>query len=378
MGIEQCRICNSHYLEEVGSLGNIGISKFTKKVCEVTKYPLTLMYCKGCTLLQLNETAPRELLYEDYWYESHLNKVIVDDLRDIATQGMVLTNFGKGDRWIDIGGNDGTLASFIDKGFVVIVDPSKKLYDKAKIDQPRNTGFIEDYWENVDYPDGAKVITAIACLYDLPDPNAFMYNVTKHLKKDGMFIAQLQTLQPMIELKDIGNICHEHIEYYSYKSLVRLFEQNGLEICHVEKNSMNGGSYRLFARHYQEGSIDYKEKEYSVQDLKNYFKGIKVTRDKFMDWIWKQDTVKIVGYGASTKANTIMQYYNIYPEYIVDVNPRKKGLHPAGLVSKIIDYIPKGTNYLWVFPYGFLEYFKEKEKGYKGKWITTIPEFKIC
>src|SRR5262249_2811637 len=140
---------------------------------------------------------------------------------------------------IDIASNDGTLLA------AAQLATQKIAVDPANI-KPRGADvWIQDYWEQVELGVKADTITAIACLYALPDPNAFVRNVRRHLGADGLFICQLMTLAPMIEQHDIANVCFEHLEYYSYRSLVRLFEQNGLEIFQVEENGINGGSYRL-------------------------------------------------------------------------------------------------------------------------------------
>jgi hypothetical protein len=296
-------------------------------------------------------------MYEDnYWYESHLNKVVVNDLKQIASLYKV-------DSWIDIGGNDGTLLSFVKARVKINVDPTHL----------NKTGF-RGYWEEFN-GDRVDVITAIACLYDLPNPNKFIKNVKRHLIDSGVFISQFQPLSEMIELNDVGNICHEHIEYYSYKSLVTLYEQNGLEIFKVEVNKMNGGSYRLFARHFKKGSIKFKEKTYGVRELKAFMKRVEKNKKDFLNAVPFKGG--LCGYGASTKANTILQYYGIKEMAIIDINPRKKGRYMINSNIEIIDYIPKDCGYLWVFPYGFLPYFKKREKGYKGKWIVTIPEFHV-
>jgi NDP-4-keto-2,6-dideoxyhexose 3-C-methyltransferase len=360
MKINSCRICNNKGLIEIGSLGNIAISDFTEKPKRGVRLPLTLVFCPSCTLLQLDLNIPRHLLYKNYWYQSHLNPVIDNDLREIAGQT-------KGDSIIDIGSNDGTLLSYSQAKIKIAVDPSNI--------QPigHNIIWVQDYWENVKLHK-ADTITSIACLYDLPDPNAFIKNVKDHLETGGIFIAQLMTLQPMIEQVDIGNICHEHLEYYSYKSLVRLYEQNGLEIYKVEANNINGGSYRLFARHLDKGSVVYNETEYSVDDLKEFFRKVEKNK-KDMKQFAKGKT--IYGFGASTKGNTILQYYGVKVKGIVDVNPQKLGKYTVETGIPIISDIPKDCQYLWVFPYGFLSFFMDKEKDYKGKWIVTMPEFKI-
>ena len=84
--------------------------------------------------------------------------------------------------------------------------------------------------------------------YDLEDPNKFIRDAANSLHDDGIFVAQLMCLKSMIEKNDIGNICHEHIEFYSLKSLKYLFENNGLEIFKIEENDINGGSYRIYCR----------------------------------------------------------------------------------------------------------------------------------
>lgn len=349
----KCRICSTETVF-IGSLGDIGISNFTSEPQESPKYPLELMYCPECTLLQLGRETPRDLLYKNYWYRSALNPVIVEDLKEIA-------KWGKGTH-IDIGSNDGTLLKYSKAKKKIAVDPSDI-----------NTTGIRDYWEDVDLGLKADVITAIACIYDLPDPVRFFHNVKRHLKSDGVFIAQLMALTPMIENNDVGNICHEHIEFYSYKSLMILCAMTNLEVFKVETNDINGGSYRLYIKHRDQGSIDFKEKEYSVKDLKDFFKRVSTNRKLFMQWAQGK---KIVGYGASTKSATILQYYNYKLPLVVDVNPDKVGKYTT-VRSLVVDKIPEGTEYLWVFPYGFMDYFKEKEKGYTGKWVTTIPTFRI-
>ena len=317
-------------------MGNIAISNFTKTPKPGNKYPLELVYCENCSLLQLAHNTPRRLLFKNYWYQSHINPVIVKDLKEIAKDC-------KGVH-IDIAANDGTLLKYSKAKVKIAVDPSNIKPDGFK--------WIQDYWENVTLKT-VDTITAIACLYALPNPNKFIRNITAHLKPNGVFIAQLMTLHPFIENSDVGNICHEHLLYFSYKSLVRLYEQNGLEIYKVEQNAINGGSYRIFARHKKKGSIKFKEKEYTIRNFKDFFKRVEKNRADMHFWRTTiSEGESIYGYGASTKANTILQYYSVYDRLlkaVVDINPNKKGRCTIGT----------------------------KEKKYKGKWITTIPKFKI-
>lgn len=354
--VNDCRVCEAP-LETVGSLGNVALTSFTEVPTEPIRMPLELKFCEDCALPQLGHNTPQDMLYGKYWYRSGLNKAIVADLSEIAT-------YARGTH-IDVGANDGTLLRASRAERKLAVDPSNI--------ESRGFDRLKNYWEDVKLGFKADTITAVACLYDLPDPNKFVGNIQKHLARNGIFISQLMTLQPMIENNDLGNICHEHLEYYSYKSLTKLFEQNGLEIFDVQQNDMNGGSYRLFSRHLKEGSVEVPEKEYSVNDLKDFFERIEEQKRRFLQFIGEKS---IVGYGASTKMATIVEHYGYSPDKIVDVNPDKVGKFTiAG--AEIVPEIPDGTEYLWVFPYGFIDYFKAKEKDYHGQWITTMPRFQI-
>src|SRR3990167_3475652 len=184
MRIKRCRVCKNDKLIEIGSLGKIAISDFTDKPKEGRKFPLELVYCSDCTLFQMANNIPRHLLYRDYWYQSHINPVIIADLKEIASEV-------KGQVHIDIAANDGTLLKFSKALTKIAVEPSNI--------EPKGFEWIQDYWENVSLPGVADTITAIACLYDLPNPNRFIKNVQRHLAPWGIFIAQLQTLSPMIE-----------------------------------------------------------------------------------------------------------------------------------------------------------------------------------
>lgn len=384
--IKGCRVCGQNELFTVHDFGNIALSNFGEKEMKPIYFPLEVVYCGKCTLLQLNHTAPFDLMYsEHYWYKSNVNPVIVQNLKEIAEQAQAMINLESEDYFIDIGANDGTLLSFVKNCKRIGVEPSKnnvaELWD--------NCDFVYNgFWER--FSSGnlkAKVITAIAVIYDLEDPNLFMKQVKQYLHEDGVFIAQLMPLSQMIENFDVGNICHEHLEYYSWQSLVNLFEQNGLEIFKVEVNGINGGSYRVFARHYKKSSIKMPEKMYSVEDYHDFFNIIDINKGLFLDFLRKakERGKKVYGYGASTKGNMILQYYGITPdllEGILEKNEEKFGKYT---VATNIPILPESeidkANYLWVLPWGFLEDFKKKEEKWKkkgGEFVVSIPAFEKC
>ena len=153
-----------------------------------------------------------------------------------------------------------------------------------------------------------KLITAIGMFYDLEDPSKFISDAAKSLDDGGVFIAQLMCLEDMIKKNDLGNICHEHLEFYSYKSLKYLFEKNGLKIFKIEKNNINGGSYRVYCNKTNKNSIKVNEKT-SLHHVRKFISRVEKNKTKclkFLDWC-KKNNKEVFIYGASTKGNT---YYS--------------------------------------------------------------------
>lgn len=410
-----CRLCGSNKFKKILNLGNLYVSTFVNPVRgrmpqgarstrllaraasngmktneAVMRSPLELVLCGNpeCQLLQLKHSAPQEIMYSrHYWYESGINPVIVSDLKEIAGQGIKMAKLKRGDIVLDIGANDGTLLGFIPKKYKrVACEPADNLQAKLK----KNTDkVIHDFWFKKNYDKlglkKAKLIFAIGMFYDCENPSQFVGDVAKALADDGIFITQLMTLKPMIQKNDIGNICHEHLEFYSYHSLVYLFEKNGLEIFKVEENDINGGSYRLFARKYKNGSIKYPEPKF---DYRAFAKRLEENKKKTVAFI-KKEIAKgktVYAYGASTKGNTILQYYGLTPKLIkaaADKDQKKWGKFTVGTMVPIIteDQARKEKpDYFFVLPWGFVDMFKKRETEFfarGGKFIVPAPKFKV-
>src|SRR5207249_3007260 len=151
---------------------------------------------------------------------------------------------------------------------------------------------IHDFWSAARWQGAAaqhglgkaKVVTAIAILYALEDPNAFMRDVREALADDGVFVAQLMCLGPMLENNDLGNICHEHLEYYSVQSIEQLLEAHGLEMFKIEKNAVNGGSYRIFARHARGEALVFAE-AYTPADVHEFARRVDANRERCVRFI---------------------------------------------------------------------------------------------
>jgi len=219
--ISECRLCESKNLTSFFSTGNIYINDFpTTPTGHRGKADMTLVRCNECTLIQLNQTVDSEVYFE-YWYQSKLNKKIVNNLQDIVSEVNEEVSLEEGDWVLDIGANDGTLLSFYEDLPITRVgcDPAKSIQDDLKkhSEYQINDLFHKSGLDKIT-KQKAKVITAIAMFYDLDNPHEFVSGIQQILSPDGVFVIQLMPARPMLDTYDIGNVCHEHLLYYTYES----------------------------------------------------------------------------------------------------------------------------------------------------------------
>ncbi|MBN2126848.1 MAG: methyltransferase domain-containing protein [Candidatus Diapherotrites archaeon] len=400
-----CRVCNSEKLTSLFSLGNLFVSNFINKEDKGLKAPLEMVFCENCSLSQLKHTAPQELMYSGfYWYRSGVTETMKKALREITEQIENTFPLKEGDIVLDIGSNDGTmLRTYSVPGIITVgVEPAKNLAEEGS---KGITHFINDFWTYKSYEKvvkkKAKIITAIGMFYDMENPNQFIADAEKAMGEDGIFIAQLMCLKNMLDSNDVGNICHEHLEYYSFGALEYLFNKNGLKIIDVEINEVNGGSYRLFAR--KKGSNvqpadgaekriqKVKEEEKELQSKKafmEFFKRVEENKNKCIEFIKqeKQKGKKTWIYGASTKGNTILQYYGLNNSLIEGASersPEKWGKYTIGSMIPIYseeEARKENPDYFLVLPYAFFNEMYNREKEWRekgGKFILPLPEFKV-
>jgi SAM-dependent methyltransferase len=369
------------------------------------KAPLVLVYCPKCTLVQLEHTAPQELLYRRfYWYRSGVTETMRNALKDITTEIESLINLKEGDVVLDIGSNDGTLLRQYSNPKIhkVGVEPAENLMAEGRkgVDT-----FISDFWSSDIYfkniEKKAKAITAIGMFYDLEDPNQFIADIKNVLTDDGVFISQLMCLHNMIETNDVGNINHEHLEYYTFKSLEILFGNHDLEIVDVEVNDVNSQSYRVYARKVggsfspKEGAstriakvVETEKKYNSLSGVMDFFDKIEEEKNKCVEFI-KSEHEKgksIWIYGASTKGNTILQYYGLDNTYLAGAaerSPEKWGTYTIG--TKVKCYSEEHArneqpDYFLVLPYTFINEMYKREESWRdrgGKFIVPLPQFEV-
>lgn len=420
--ITRCRSCGSEELMPLFSLGEQQVSDFVSRdrVHSGPRVPIDLVLCAGCTLVQQKHTAPQGFLYtRHYWYRSGVTQTMRDALRDVAEAAQRAVQLWADDVVLDIGSNDGTLLrSYTTEGIVRVgVEPASNLAEEGRrgVDV-----FLGDFWDAEKYIQAvgkkAKAITACGMFYDLENPSAFIADVARVLAPDGVFVAQLMCLKQTLDRGDVGNFCHEHLEFYSLLSLDRLFGAHGLGIFDVEENGVNGGSYRLYVRHASRARPGCAEgfdrvsqcilQESELADPATYadfFARLEANKARCRDFLAREFAKgkRIHVYGASTKGNVVLQHYGLYSfwnafvdaeepddalaviDYAADRSPEKWGKYTIGTGIPIIseeESRQMKPDYYLVLPYAFREEFLQREAAFRergGKFLFALPKFEV-
>lgn len=413
---KNCRVCGRGGLAPILSLGELYISDFLgeNEKDKAVKAPLELVLCNegegGCGLLQLKHTVSHELLYRNYWYRSGVNETMIDELRNITEAAEKNAPLKLGDFVLDIGSNDGTLLRLYKTAGLNLVgfEPARNIaekYGRKGIKKVFVNFFNFPEWQKEFGDQKAKVITAIAMFYDLDDPNAFVADVVKCLDKDGLFIIQLAYLPYVLKRNAFDGICSEHLEYYSLLSLENLLRRHHLEVFDAELRDINEGTIRVYVRHKGGGKTlcVFPQAEERVRALhegeaklilgnrkvyEDFVARVNAIRDKVRNFIEEETTKgkKVYVYGASTKGNTLLQFFNLDNKIITaaaERNADKWGKFTVGTNIPIISEAEaraRRPDYFFVLPWHFLKEFKEREAEFLrggGKFIVPLPSFRV-
>lgn len=377
--------------------------------------PLDLVRCRGCRLLQLRHTVAPEALYRNYWYRSGTNSTMREALGDIAHTAETLVTLAPGDAVLDIGCNDGTLLASYRSADVYRIgfDPAQNMAPHSRRVASRVVStffgaeaFLGDAELRARRP---RIVTSIAMFYDLEDPNGFVADLRAVMHPDGLWIVQMSYLPMMLKQRAFDNICHEHLEYYSMESLDHLVRRHGLEIVDVELNDVNGGSIRAYIRRGDAAPDVFGDPTYRalarerVGRLRAQEEALALGTEKpYRDFAFWVERVRgdVVGfvkdvvargrtvyvYGASTKGNTLLQYFGLDRSLIAgaaDRNPDKWGRVTVGTGIPIVseeEARAARPDYFLVLPWHFMEEFQRREEEYLlggGRFIVPLPGFAL-
>lgn len=404
--ITRCRVSGSTDLVPILNLGDQALTGvFPKSPTDpITRGPLELLWCPTSGLVQLGRSYPLAEMYGDnYGYRSGLNQSMVEHLSGKVASLQRLYGLTAGDTVLDIGSNDGTtLGAYSVDGIERIgIDPTGEKFRRHYPDGVRLvTDFFsaENYWSVTRSP--AKIVTSIAMFYDLEDPISFAKQIASILAPGGVWHFEQSYMPTMLRTTAYDTVCHEHLEYYGLKTVKFILSAAGLRVVDVVMNSINGGSFAVTACHAdaslpsndavvnwlleQEERLGldtprpYKEFEERVfrhrDDLTRLIRGLRAGGKR------------VLGYGASTKGNVLLQFCGLGPEDIeavAEVNPEKFGRFTPGTNIPIVSEEQAramAPDYFLVLPWHFRDNIIKREAEFLatgGHLIFPLPEIEI-
>ncbi|MFN2405204.1 MAG: methyltransferase domain-containing protein [Pyrinomonadaceae bacterium] len=400
-----CRSCGYTNLESVLSLGctplaNALLSEEQLSEREAT-YPLELVFCPECSLVQITETVSPEKLFREYVYFSSFSETMLEHAENLSSALIGSKNLDVTSLVLEVGSNDGYLLQFYKrKGVSVVgVEPATNI---AAVAEEKGIPTICDFF-NEDLAsrlagEGLKadVVHANNVLAHVADLNGFVRSLRRVLKEDGLIVIEVPYVKDMIDRCEFDTVYHEHLCYFSLTALHALFARNSLTIQRVERLAIHGGTLRIYAGRDDERDESVtrllsEEKAWGVNDVA-FYSGFSARVEQLRDELvallrkLKTEDKRIAVYGASAKGSTLLNYCRLGAEtldYVVDRSTVKQGLYTPGTRLKI--YAPEKLladtpDYVLLLTWNFASEILEQQAEYRkrgGRFIVPVPAVRI-
>ncbi len=405
--ITHCQVCGGDALQSVLFLGYIPPVNTMPEIGTVAEeqpaYPLELLRCGDCTLVQIGlEVDPEVLFPYSYPYLSGTTRILRENFADLYREANGILSLGPQDLVIDIGSNDGTLlANFHDGGHRVLgIDPSRA----GEVARQRGIDTLTAYFnretaERVRAERGAaKVITAANVFAHIGDIHSVVDGILALLADDGVFVSESHYLLPLVETLQYDTVYHEHLRYYSLVSLKYLLERHGLEVFHVKPIPTHGGSIRVYAARTGQRPVDETvarqlaaEDGFGLTDgaaLRDFRARVIQSKLDLHGLLapLKKAGARVYGIGAPSRASTLVNYTGL-DDGLVDcvlevATSHKLNRYVPGTRIPVLDekkLFEDQPEYALLFSWHISGELLEnlRRKGYRGKFITPLPEPRV-
>lgn len=405
---KHCRACKSQDLKKILSLGNMPmvnnfLTSYQLDQPEL-KFPLTVVFCPRCGMVETLEVVNPSLMYTNYVYISTFSKTMADHFDKLAKS--LVSRFGMTSRSlvVEMGSNDGLfLKKFKKYGVKVLgVDPAKNLAKIANQEgiETLDTFFSKKIADKIIKEKGqASLVIGTNVFAHIDDLDDVLKGLNIVLKKDGIFVAEFPYLVDLVQGMQFDTIYHEHLSYFSMKPLAHLFNRFNLELFDVERTPVHGGSVIIYVKRKGTKSAQTarlkrllaEEVRLGIHEKKTldaFAKKVLVIRrdlNKLLASLKKRKK-KVVGFGAPAKGNILLNFCEIdgsLVEYLTDNIPYKHGLYAPGTHLQVFpeEKIKEDKpDYLLLLPWNFKEEILRKLADYRkkgGKVIIPIPKVEI-
>lgn len=406
----KCRHCGSELSLPFLDLGSAPPSNayFTEERLLAVEdwFPLRLMVCESCWLVQTEDHAGREVLFtKDYAYFSSYSSSWLAHAESYVQRMIERFALNAASRVVEIGANDGYLLQYVRAAGIPCygVEPTASTASAAKA---RGIAIVERFFgldlanELAGTDQQADLIAANNVLAHVPDINDFVAGFSRLLKADGVATFEFPHLLRMVQENQFDTAYHEHYSYLSLTAVERIFEHNGLTVFDVEELPTHGGSLRVFAQRSDSGQHAASPNVTALRKAEAYagmakaalYSGFQAKAEKVKDDLvvflieTKRQGLKMGAYGAAAKGNTLLNFAGVRPDllpYVVDKNPAKQGLFMPGSRIPIVDEaylrIDKPDRIL-ILPWNLrqevmtqLDYVRE----WGGEFVTAVPRLSV-
>ena len=406
--ISGCRSCQGPDLIPILDLGSVPLANALLKEADLAQgeaeFPLHLVFCPRCTLLQIRETVDPETLFHDYPYFSSCSDTMLSHARDLAESIMKKFNIGPDSLVVEIASNDGYLL----RNFVEREIPSLGIEPAANVARVATENGIPTVCEFFGPAlatrlkrEGrqADLILANNVLAHVADTNGFAAGVATLLKPRGCAVIEFPYARDMIEQTEFDTIYHEHLCYFSLNAVRNLFTRHGLCLTDVEHVPIHGGSLRIFLQPESTRTGSSRTVEMMIAEerergmtgavyYETFSRRVDRLREQLLAELGRRKEAKqsIAAYGASAKGSTLLNYCGIGPEtldFIVDCSPVKQGRFAPGNHLPILApeaLRKRRPDAVLLLAWNLADEIFRQQTAYLeggGEWIVPIPEVRV-
>ena len=394
----KCRGCSSEDVTRVLDFGaqpwcNDFLTK--ERLGKEEYYPLELVCCKDCELLQLSYTVPKEVMFFDHQYLSSMTSTLGKHFLDIAKENKDQFGLQSDNLIVDIGGNDGfQLMQYKELGLnnVVNVESAENIcmFSRKKGIKTINAFFNEETAQDNFEQGSARLINASGVFFHLEELHSVIRGIKYMLAEDGVFIVQFMYAGAMVENNNFDTVYHEHLCYYTLRNVINLLKPYGLEVFDAYYSDIHSGSIIAKVTH-TGGTLDNKtegfkdtlerDKKYTLEEYLRFFKTVEEYKNKLHGFLsdLKSQGKTIYAYGGPAKGNTLLNYCAIDDtiiDKVVEINKLKLGFYmPQSHIPIVLEDKEDLPDYYLLLSHNFAKEIIRKNQDIISKGVRFIIPF---